>query len=235
MMFLQIYKIGHMLHILNLFGRSPFAPLQGHMEKVADSVFLLDPLFRLLRDKELPKVGPLARQISEFEHGADQMKSDIRNHLPNSLFLTIERSTFLEILQLQDSIADKAEDIAVLATITQLEFHPHFQELFFKFLDKNIECYLEARKIIQELNELLESSFGGLEAEKVKTICDAVAFLEHEADVIQRDLLRGLFLAEKDLSPGVFGLWQKIFEATGSISNLSEKLADCVRTTLDLK
>ncbi len=224
-----------MLHILNLFNRSPFAPLQGHMEKVADSVLLLEALFRALKEKDFLALNPLAKQISEFEHGADLMKSEIRNNLPSSLFLTIDRSTFLEILQLQDSIADKAEDIALLVNVTRIEFLPSFQELFFKFLDKNIQCFLEARKIIQELHELLESSFGGLEAEKVKEMCDTVAFLEHEADVIQRDLVRGLFESERQLSFGIFGLWQKIFEATGSISNQAEKLADSVRMTLDVK
>lgn len=224
-----------MLHILNLFGRSPFAPLQGHMEKVADCVFLLEALFRALKEKDFTALTPRALQISEFEHGADLMKSDIRNHLPSSLFLTIDRGTFLEILQFQDSIADKTEDISVLLTITHIEFLPSFQEQFFNFLDKNIQCFLEARKIIQELHELLESSFGGIEAEKVKTMCDNVAFLEHEADCIQHELLRSLFQSEKELSFGVFGLWQKIFEATGSISNLSEKLADSVRMTLDIK
>lgn len=224
-----------MLHILNLFGRSPFAPLQGHMEKVAECVNLLDLLFAALKAKDFAQVEKLAFVISELEHGADIMKKDIRNHLPSSLFLSIDRSTFLEILRLQDNIADKIEDIAVLLTIRPLDLLAAIEEPFERFRHKNIQCFEESRKIIQELHELLESSFGGIEAEKVKTMCDEVSFLEHEADCIQRDLLRALYLAEQEISYGVFGLWQKVFEATGAISNLSEKLADCVRMTLDVK
>jgi hypothetical protein len=205
------------------------------MEKVAECVQQIEPILVAIKEKQYETVEKLAEAISELEHGADLMKSDIRKHLPSSLFLSIDRSTFLEMLSLQDSIADKTEDIAVLLTITPLELLPSIEEPFGRFLAKNMQCFEEARRIIQELHELVESSFGGIEAEKVKSMCDEVAFLEHEADVIQRDLLRALFREEKVLSYAVFGLWQKIFEAIGAISNYSEKLANCVRMTLDVK
>lgn len=224
-----------MLHILNLFGRSPFAPLQGHMEKVADCVAELHPLFNSLKEKNYTVLNKAAERISELEHAADLTKNDIRNHLPGSLFLSIDRGNFLEMLATQDSIADKVEDIAVLLTLRQMELHEAFEEPFFRFLNKNIESFEGVRKIIQELNELLESSFGGVEAEKVKSMVEDVAFKEHEADVLQRELLKSLFKAEDQMSYGVFNNWERIFEATGAISNLSEKLANCVRMTLDVK
>ena len=224
-----------MLHILNLFGRSPFAPLQGHMEKVADCVLAIKPLFSALQEKNYPLLNKTAEHISELEHAADLTKNDIRNHLPGSLFLSIDRGNFLDMLSLQDSIADTAEDIAVLLTLRELEFKPAFQEPFFKFLNKNLESFEGVKKIIQELHELLESSFGGNEAQKVKKMVEHVAFKEHEADLLQRDLLRAFFTIEDEISYGVFNQWERVFQATGSISNLSEKLANCVRMTLDVK
>ena len=224
-----------MLHILNLFARSPFAPLQTHMEKVHECIHLLNTLFKALKEKNYTGLQDTATLISDVEHQADIMKSNIRNNLPSNLFLSIDRNTFLEILQLQDAIADKAEDIAVLLTIRAIEIPNALKEPYERFLAKNIQCFDESRKIIQELHELLESSFGGVEAEKVKEMCDEVAFLEHEADLIQRELLACLYRSEETISYGVFGLWDKIFEATGAISNISEKLADCIRMTLDVK
>lgn len=224
-----------MLHILNLFCRSPFAPLQGHMEKVAECVDKLEPLFQALKAENGQELKRIAAEISALEHGADIIKSDIRNHLPSSLFLSIDRNLFLQMLSLQDSIADCAEDIAVLATLRPLELLQELQEPFEKFLNKNVQCFREACKIIQALHELLESSFGGTEAERVKAECQEVAFIEHEADVIQRELLRTLFTKEEEISYAQFMLWQKIFEAVGSVSNFSEQLANCVRMTLDIK
>ena len=52
---------------------------------------------------------------------------------------------------------------------------------------------------------------------------------------MQKKLLQSLFEAESDMTYGVFFQWQKVFESTGAIANVSEKLANCVRTTLDIK
>lgn len=224
-----------MLGIANLFGRSPFAPLQNHMEKAASCVEQLIPLFKAIKEKNQEQVQKIAKHISELEHAADITKNSIRNHLPGKLFLSMRRENFLDILSLQDSIADRAEDIAVLVSLKDVHFRPEFEESFFQFLHKNIETFEEAKKIISEFNDLLESSFGGIEAEKVKTMVEKVAYKEHETDLIQRKLLQILFNMDENMSYGAFFQWQKIIEATSHLSNISEKLANCVRMTLDIK
>lgn len=224
-----------MLQIIQLFGRSPFAPLQSHMTKVKEAVYFLPQLFEELRSEPTTKLQTIADTISDLEHAADLMKNDIRNHLPSSLFMTIDRATFLEMLSLQDRIADSAEDIAVLVTVRPMKLLDAFQKEYIEFLRKNIECFDAAYKIIQEIHELVESSFGGAEAEKVKAMCDKVVFLEHEADLLQVDLLKRLYASESELTYGLFFQWQKIFEATSSLANLSEKLANRIRMTLDIQ
>lgn len=224
-----------MMTILNLFGRSPFAPLESHMEEVTQCVHMLNALFEALENKNYQKVEEIAKKISEVEHSADLTKNDIRNHLPKKLFLPMDRGNLLEILSLQDSIADRAEDIAILATLKEIEMLSSFREEFYEFLNKNIETFNGARRIIKELHELLESSFGGIEAQKVRTMVNEVAAKEHETDVVQRKLLKKLLHLENEMSYTTFYLWQKIFEELASISNLSEKLAYRIRTTLELK
>ncbi len=224
-----------MLHIIQLFGRSPFAPLQSHMEKVTETIYCLPKLFQALIDLDKTECEKVANSISELEHSADLMKNDIRNHLSGSTFMTIDRSVFLEMISLQDRLADSAEDVAVLVTLRPMQLLQSFKDEYLEFLAKNIECFEAVREIIQEIHELVESSFGGAEAEKVKAMWDRVVFLEHEADVMQIKLLKALYASEPELSYGLFFQWQKVFEATASIANLSEKLANCVRMTLDIQ
>lgn len=221
--------------ILNLFGRSPFASLQAHMEKVSVCVHLLPELFAALERRDFAAVESFSAKIADIEHQADLTKNDIRNHLPKSLVLPIARGHLLEILNAQDKIADSAEDVAVLVTLKQLELLPAFKGEFNEFLQKNIETFEGARRIIKEMHDLLESSFGGLEAEKVRTMVEEVSFKEHEVDIIQRLLLKKIFQAENEMTYTTFHLWQKICEAVASISNLSENLAFRVRMTLELK
>ena len=176
-----------------------------------------------------------AKEISDLELKADLIKIDIRNHLPKSLFLAVDRSHLLEILSIQDHIADRAEDVSVLVTLKPLDVIPAIAEDFDLFLKKNIEAFNLAHRIILELHELLETSFGGIEAEKVHLMVEKVALAEHEVDLLQRKLLKGLFAAEEGMSFSTFLLWQKIFGAVADISNLSEKLSYRIRATLELK
>lgn len=221
--------------LANIFGNSPFRLLQTHMDEVSKCVELLPEAFNLFKERRMEELEALVKQISKKEHYADLTKNDIRNHLPTSLFLPIDRTTLLEILTLQDAIADKAEDLAILFTFKSLEEGSEIWEPMQAFLDKNIECFHTVHKIINELDELLEFSFGGIEAEKVRDLVSQAAFQEHEADLLQRQILKTLFSGENQRSYTQFALWQQILKEMALISDISEKLANRLRMNLELK
>lgn len=224
-----------MLNISRLFGKSPFAPLQSHMKKVASCVSKLDAVLEPLARGDMEKIEKTVTELSRLEHEADISKNDIRNHLPRSLFLPIDRAHFLEILSIQDWIADKAEDIGILLTLSPLEPFPNsFVDLKILF-KKNEEVFSHAKQIIAEIDELLESSFGGIEAEKVKVMVEKTALLEYEADKFQKSFMKRFFNHSSTLSPSSFYLWIRVIEEIGGISHLSEKLANRIRMILELK
>lgn len=223
-----------MLNIVKLFSRSPFAPLQKHMDKVSDTVELLPPLFSALQSQGYARVDALADQISEEEHAADLIKNDIRNHLPKSLFLSIDRQSLLEMISLQDSIADHAEDIAVLVTLKRPKFPPFIKELFPPFIQKHLDVFVGTREVMRELDELMEASFGGPEAEKVHQLVRKVSLAEHEADLVQRPLLQALLQEDTGLHYTDLIVWQGILRAFSTLANISEKLANRMRMTLEI-
>ena len=220
--------------ILSLFVQSPFAPLQKHMEEVSCCLNNVTQSFNAYFSGKQELVEQYAKETSQLEHAADLTKNHIRNHLPKSLFLPVDRGHLLEILAIQDGLADKAEDITINLTCKAFEDFPSCQEQFTPFLQKNMEAFEGARRIIDELNELVQSSFGGNEAEKVKATVDTIAFLEHEADLMQHTLIKSLYNAEEHLSYTAFAFWSRLIEEVGAIADLSEKLANRIRMTLDL-
>ena len=123
----------------------------------------------------------------------------------------------------------------MLLTLAPLELSDTFRTEFLEFLQSNIASYDLVHAVVRELHELLEASFGGNEAEKVKNMVEQVASKEHEVDLLQRKLLKKFFSKAEEMPQTAFHLWQKIFEAVGAISNLSESLANRVRMTLELK
>lgn len=224
-----------MLTIARLFGKSPFAPLQTHMDKVACCVGELPALFKALMDQDMDAIERIGAHISFLEHEADLTKNDIRNHLPKSLFLPVDRSAILEILALQDAIADQTETIAHYAKMRKLFIFSELEKEFSSYCCKNLEAFWLSRKVIQELEDLLESSFGGIEAQKVKGMVEQIAFCEYETDLIQNKLLKQLYEGGDNMPYPIFHLLLTLIEKIGQLSCLSEKLGNRVRMLLELK
>jgi len=220
----------------SLFSRSPFGLLQAHMDKVHDCVKKIPEIFEALKSGDSVKVDRIAKKISKLEHIADIAKQDIHQNLPKNIFLPIARETVLDFLYIQDSIANHAENIGVLLNIRPLSFlSEDFQDTFEEFLKKNIETFHLSLDIVHEMDQLIHSSFGGCEANKVHKIVAEVSYCEHEADLIQRKLLKILFNEDEKIPYPVFTLWLKVIGETGEISDLSEKLAYKVKNTLDTR
>lgn len=221
--------------IARIFGKSPFHPLQSHMKKVSSCMKKLTEIFNNLKGKSPQELERLVKELSKLEHEADLTKNDIRNHLPRSLFLPIDRSQFLDILSIQDSISDKAEDIGhllILYPVNELgDLCDHLDQLF----KKNMEAFWDTRSIIKELHELLESSFGGIEAEKVKTIVEKTSKIEYQADKMKNELMKEFFKSAENVKIPVFYLYTRLVEEINQISHISEKLANRIRMILELK
>ncbi len=222
-----------MRNIINVFGRSPFVPLQMHMEKVVECVAQVPIIISAYRKGDSKEVESIAEKVSKLEHKADLIKHDIRNSLPRGLFMPVDRSKLLKILSLQDGIANRAEDMAVLLTFKQAKTFAGFDAAFDTFTEKCLETFNLSRNIIELLDELLESGFGGLEANRVNELIDQVALKEHEADVSQKELVRLLLAHEDSISYGDFFLWTRVIQQISGIADRSDKLAATIRNTLE--
>jgi len=222
-----------MRSIVKVFGRSPFVPLQMHMDKVSECVHLIPGIIDAYRQQNDAGVRELAETASRLEHEADHLKHDIRNSMPRGLFMPIQRASLLNILRLQDKLANRAENIAVLLTFKQARSCEGFEAQFDDFLAKSLNTFDLTRDIIQQLDELLETGFGGVEAQRVRDMVDRVAGMEHETDVAQRELVRLLLANEASISYGDFFMWTGIIREIAGIADRSESLAMAVRMTLE--
>ena len=221
--------------LAKLFAKSPFAPLQKHMQDVNECVKKVKEIFEALEENDSKSVARISGEISKLEAIADTTKNELRNHLPGGLFMPVSKAALLEILSLQDDIADDCEDIGILLTLKNLTLKDIFKDDFKSFLNKNFETYELIKEIIDEFDNLLETSFTGREAEKVRSMVSNVALKEHETDLTQRKLLKNIFSREDQFTHAEFQLWLLILREIRTLSNTSEKLAHRIRNLLDLE
>jgi len=219
-----------MRSIAGLFGRSPFKLLEKHMEKVKDSFNEVPRLFDALYSNDYEELRRISNDILKMEHEADNIKNDIRKQLPHSLFLPVDRRDFLSLLSAQDDIADAVEDLSIVLRLKNLavpeELRPGLMELV--NMVKNIGD--AAYRIVQELDNLMEVSFGGPEAESVSMMVDDLGTMEWESDKLQFRITKRIFSLEDTLSKGDFFVMLEIIKKLGSLADKSEKVGKILRT-----
>jgi predicted phosphate transport protein (TIGR00153 family) len=106
-----------------LFGRSPFSQIQQHMEQVSKCIDKMSEAIDAVKSGQFDLLDNLSTEVSQLEHQADQIKDDIRERLLKRFFMPIDRSEVLEILSLQDSLADTAEDVCKVQLLKKIYAH----------------------------------------------------------------------------------------------------------------
>lgn len=211
---------------LDMFGRSPIRPLEEHMAKVHACVEELAPFFRAVLASDWSTCEKLQHKISQLEHEADDIKRELRLHLPNSLFTSVSRSDLLELLQVQDKLANKAKDIAGVVLGRKMSFPEEIANKFLEFLFRAIEASKQANTAIHELDELLETGFSGNEVKLVDEMVATLSRIENDTDQQQIELRRVMFGMEETLSPVPVMFLYKVIEWTGELADQAREIGD---------
>lgn len=224
-----------MYYFAKLFAKAPFDLLQLHMEKVLACLAKLEEALKLWGNGAPYEAEELSKKVSELEHDADLIKNEIRTLLPRRFLFSTDRHNFLEILALQDHLSDVAESIGGLLSLKPLEIPSLLQEPLRHYQNKVMETVWEVKEIVFSFDELLEVSFGGPVAEKIKTRINRVAYKEHEAEILSKNFTKLLFQLADTLSTPDFYLWMRLIEELKKLSYFSEKLALRIGMLLDIR
>lgn len=218
--------------IVQLFTKSPFGALKQHMLKGGECVDLVRSMFEAMLDGDEVRLASIGKQISKLEHRADEIKNEIRDNLPRSIFLPVDRVDFLSVLSQQDSIPDTVEDISVLLTVRKTFVPPSWRDLLLNYVDRCVETFRATAGVVSQLDELVDVGLTGPDAEDVLEKINRIGQLEWEADKAQFEMLHKMFEMEDQLKPVDLFWWSKIFRELGDIANYSEKTADRIRLML---
>ncbi|MCX2782211.1 TIGR00153 family protein [Microbulbifer thermotolerans] len=206
-------------NIANLFGRSPIKPIEKHMATAHEASADLVPFFEALMHGDLTEAEIVQQRISAAENRADDIKKDLRLHLPDSLFMPVSRSDLLVLLHAQDEVANTAQDIAGLAIGRKMQIPAPLQPLMKTFVDSAVATSAQALRAINELDELLESGFAGREVDIVRRMIEELDELERKSDKLEVEIRAALFAIEKDLPPVDVIFLYRIIEWVGDLAD----------------
>ena len=171
--------------ISSLFGKSPIKPLQKHMKQVHSCLKDFGVFAKAANDQDWDKAKTFGLSINNKEEKADKLKKKLRMNLPSTFMMPFSRRDLLDVLLIQDSIANITKDLAGLMMTRHMVFPSEIAQDFIELANLCIKTSNAALKAINELDELLETAFSSRERKLVAEMIANVNKFEHQTDVVQ--------------------------------------------------
>lgn len=210
--------------LANIFGTSPVRPLEKHMDIVYRCAKKLRPFVNAVIRRDLKRMVEVRGQIEALENQADDMKKNIRLHMPKSLFMPVPREDLLELLLVQDKIANRTKDVSGVIMGRKMSIPEPIADKFLEFVDSNIDAAKQARKSVRELDELFTAGFRGAEVDLVSELIEELDQIETKTDEQQTVLRSALFEIEKTLDPIDAIFLYEVIALTGEIADMAERV-----------
>lgn len=211
-------------YFVNLFGHSPIRPLQEHMSIVCNCVETLVPFFDKVFESNWEEAGKYQQKICDFEREADEIKRNLRLHLSKNILMPFSRTDVLELLGAQDSIANKARDVAGLIMGRKMKFPDSITQPTLQLFNRSIDASLQAKKVINELEEVFQSGFRGIETQIFQNMIKELDAIEGDTDVMQVEVRNKLFKIEQTLPPVDVIFLYKTIEWGGELANRAHRV-----------
>ncbi len=218
-----------------LFGQSPVHAIKAHSEKVHACVGLIGELFEAAARGDGARAAELCEQVILAETEADKVQNDAHERLVSRLLLPVGKADLVNILDQQDSIADRAEDLAAVLTYREMTIPEELRADLRTFVERVLQnCELTAG-IVSKIDLLIESSFGGRDALTVSRLVSERNDREDETKSVQIGVTRRLLVAEHGLGPLEAMLWKEAIDLLGEMSRYADHTASAIRRVLEVR
>jgi predicted phosphate transport protein (TIGR00153 family) len=210
--------------LANIFGTSPVFPLEKHIGIAYACAKQLNPFFAAAVSGDWDTAATVRAEIATLEHEADDLKKEIRLNLPKSLFMPVPREDLLELLLVQDKIANRTKDVSGIVLGRKMNIPAEIAAQFLEFVERNVDAAKQARKSVRELDELFTAGFRGAEVALVSAMIEELDKIETDTDDQQAALRAALYKIEANLNPIDAIFMYKVIELTGEIADMAERV-----------
>ncbi len=210
--------------LANIFGSSPVMPLERHVGLAYKCTRKIIGFFEAVIENDWETAKSIRGEIERLEHEADDLKKEIRLGLPKSLFMPVPREDLLELLLVQDKMANRTKDVSGIVMGRTLQIPPEIASDFLEFVARAVDAAKQARKSVRELDELFTSGFRGAEVTLVSQLIEELDRIETDTDDREAALRASLFAVEDTLEPVNVMFLYKVIGLIGEIADMAERV-----------
>lgn len=208
----------------SILAPSPFHILHKHALNVEK---VMQHLIKLFRERQLhneDQARAAYDAVILYENKADIIKRKLRKLLNQKILIPVDRHDLVNIILLQDSIANKIKDISGLFFLRHMivieAWHSSWDD-FVKILEKSVQ-------IIVQLNiDLIDMLEAGFHSRMLDVMHAHVAHLddcEHDHDALLITLRNTLYNCEKDMPTIDVWFYYQLLDRMGDVTNIARRL-----------
>lgn len=214
--------MGRMMDFLR--GRQPLVSFRTHATAVEEAAEELGRQTRAwLRGDKVD-----AELVSQREHEADLIKRRIRNELTQSRRLLMPRSALYQLLWHQDQIADLCQDAALLMSLRRPKLGIALEDAY-RALAEAVSRIVHAYGVtIEDFDDAITARDLRGAAGKIAEGVDRINQLEHESDLVEREIVSAIYASEELPPFGRYHLIQLVL-MLGGIADQVENAAGDLR------
>lgn len=221
--------------LTNLFGESPFGALEEHGLKVHQCVRCLKEIFEAVGKGDSARLMKLAQEVDRLESEADKLRNHLHEQLVSRVMLPMKKDELFNLLEQQDSMADRTEDIAYTLTYQEMTLPPELMTEVTSYAERVLHNCELAAGIISKLDILVEASFTGRDALTVSRLINELAEREDTLKPFQIALTRNLLKPLHQLPPVKAVLWLQVITHLAELSKFADRTGHAILMSLELK
>ena len=207
-----------------LISRSPFGPIQVHMEKTKRCAEELLIYIDAASSNDWDKATISRQKIIQLEKDADGLKAETRDLLPKGLFLFVPRGDLLDLIGLADEIPNTIKDISGLIYGRKMKIPSQISTSFKDFLSEAVSAVTTASAAIDQLTEVSRLAFGSKASTELHKIISGLDSQEREIDQLEVVVRQQLFDIEKNLPPVDVIFLYDVINKIGELADRAEQL-----------
>ena len=218
------------LKLFSLFYKSPFEKLKNHADKVKECTWMFKRAAECYVQQDCEEFDKLTEDVAKLESQADELKRNLRNHLPRGLLMPVDKFVLLDCLREQDHVLDDVEE-----ALYWLSFRPEGgipEELVGDFLEL-IDAVIPAIEKLPDMSAQAIVYFRSRtenERNRLKSIIRDIHQAEKEADHLEHELKKRAFAVLKD--PVEIYHLVRLVEIIGEIGDDAQNASDRMRTMM---
>jgi predicted phosphate transport protein (TIGR00153 family) len=182
-------------HLVGRKERRVLNLISDHLIMVVKTVQQLEPLFEYAKTGDWTLVNKVADKVGEFETLADGLHRDAVLDISQGAFFSGTRDDFIELMELNDNVADAAQNAARILADSPIDMHS------FLILYEQPATLPDLFTKLETAVRLLGEAILSLETDSEIAVSKAllVERAEEDADEIKSELIKKIFAHKSDL------------------------------------